>query len=308
MFVRAHCAPVFINRWKTGFIRKFNKNGLNMKKSFLCLVMLLALSAPVFAEEAGNDAKLIYNQGVEFYKAGEYERSMEAFKKAVALEPNYIDAYYNLGTVLEKLEQYDSALTVFKQIIVRKPDDYEAVYKAALLSSKLGENDNAKSYLSIIPQSAPIAPKAQELANMLQTDMQTIKAQAKAEKASQTKIPQSNDVYNNIPSPTGITTDIQGNIYVAGFSNNTIYKITPQGQKIVYVKDVRVNGPIGMVSDTTGNIYIANYNNNNVLKISAAGEVSVLLSNIQKPYGLHIAGSILYVSSQGSNSVVKYVL
>ncbi len=278
------------------------------KKSFIVLLMVLTLGSAVIAEEIGNDAKLIYNQGVELYKMGEYERSMEAFNKAVKLAPNYIDAYYNLGTVLEKLEQYDSALTVFKQIIVRKPDDYEAVYKAALLSSKLGEIDNAKSYLSIIPQSAPIAPKAQELANMLQTDMQTIKAQAKEKESAKTPVTQSNNVYNGIPSPTGITTDIQGNVYVAGFSNNTIYKITPQGQKIVYIKDVRVNGPIGMVSDADGNIYIANYNNNNVLKISSAGEVSVLLSNVQKPYGLHIAGNVLYVSSQGSNSVVKYVL
>ena len=279
-----------------------------IKKSAVLLLLMLILNIPAIADEPGNDAKLIYNQGVEYYKQGEFERSMEAFKKAVALEPNYIDAYYNLGTILEKLEQYDAALTVFKQIIVRKPDDYESVYKAALLSSKLGDNNNAKAYLALIPQSADIAPEAQKLANMLQTDMQTIKAEEKAKKAETTKIPQSNDVYNNIPSPTGITTDQQGNVYIAGFSNNTIYKITPQGQKIVFIKDVRVNGPIGMVSDASGNIYIANYNNNNVLKISATGEVSVLLGNVQKPYGLHIAGNILYVSSQGSNSVVKYVL
>ena len=69
-----------------------------------------------------------------------------------------------------------------------------------------------------------------------------------------------------------------------------------------------MNGPIGMVSDTDGNIYIANYNNNNVLKVSTAGEVSILLNNVQKPYGIHLAGNVLYVSSQGSNSVVKYVL
>ena len=49
------------------------------KKSFIVLLMVLMLGSAVFAEEIGNDAKLIYNQGVEFYKMGEYERSMEAF-------------------------------------------------------------------------------------------------------------------------------------------------------------------------------------------------------------------------------------
>ena len=258
--------------------------------------------------EPPNDAKLIYNEGVELYKLGEYERAMEAFKKATELDPNYIDAYFNLGTVLEYLQQYNAALTVFKQIIVRKPDDYEAVYKAALLSMKLGENDKAKSYLSIIPRSAEVAPKAQQLAHQLQTDMQTIKKEEQAKEAQEQKVPQSNNVFNDIPSPTGITSDNEGNVYVAGFSDNTIYKITPDGKKLVFLKDVRVNGPIGMVSDNSGNIYISNYNANNIIKIASDGAVTILLSNVQKPYGMHISGNILYISSQGSNAVIKYVL
>jgi len=279
-----------------------------MKKVLAILFLFVCLSPNVFAEETSTDAKLIYNEGVNLYKLGEYDRSMAAFKKATRLDPNYIDAYYNLGTVLEHLQQYREALTVFKQIIVRKPDDYEAVYKAAYLSMQLGENDNAKSYLSIIPQSADIAPKAQELAHLLQTDMQTIKTQEKQAAAAGQKVPQSNNIFNNITSPTGITSDAAGNLFVASFSDNTIYKITPDGKKVVFLKDVRVNGPIGMVKDNKGSIYIANYNNNNILKISATGDVSVLIGNVQKPYGLYVDENILYISSQGNNSVIKYLL
>lgn len=279
-----------------------------MKKTLTALFLLIILSSGACLAEPPNDAKLIYNEGVELYKLGEYERAMEAFKKATELDPNYIDAYFNLGTVLEYLQQYNAALTVFKQIIVRKPDDYEAVYKAALLSMKLGENDKAKSYLSIIPRSAEVAPKAQQLAHQLQTDMQTIKKEEQAKETQEQKVPQSNNVFNDIPSPTGITSDNDGNVYVAGFSDNTIYKITPDGKKLVFLKDVRVNGPIGMVSDNSGNIYISNYNANNIIKIASDGAVTILLSNVQKPYGMHISGNILYISSQGSNAVIKYVL
>lgn len=279
-----------------------------MKKTLTALFLLILLSSGTCLAEPANDAKLIYNEGVELYKLGEYERAMEAFKKATELDPNYIDAYFNLGTVLEYLEQYNAALTVFKQIIVRKPDDYEAVYKAALLSMKLGENDKAKSYLSIIPRSAEVAPKAQQLAHQLQTDMQTIKKEEQTKETQEQKVPQSNNVFNDIPSPTGITSDNDGNVYVAGFSDNTIYKITPDGKKLVFLKDVRVNGPIGMVSDNSGNIYISNYNANNIIKIASDGAVTILLSNVQKPYGMHISGNILYISSQGSNAVIKYVL
>lgn len=280
-----------------------------IKKFLTGLIVALSLSSVVFAApEISNDAKLIYNEGVNLYKLGEYDRAMEAFKKATLIDSNYIDAYYNLGYILEQTGRYPEALTVFKQIIVRDPSDYESVYKAANLSVKLGENDKAKSYLSIIPQSAPISAKAQELAKTLNTDLQTIKAEEVKKSSENNKISQSNNIYNDISSPTGITTDASGNIYVAAFSDNTIYQINSEGTKIIYLKDANINGPIGMVSDNAGNMYIANYNNNNVLKVSDKGQVTVLIANVLKPYGLHISGNVLFISSQGSNSVIKYVL
>ena len=63
-----------------------------------------------------------------------------------------------------------------------------------------------------------------------------------------------------------------------------------------------------MVSDNNGNIYVSNYNSNNVVKITPTGVISVLISNVPKPYGVHINGDLLFVSSQGSNSVLRYKL
>ncbi len=285
-----------------------------MKKLLITLCLLantgFALCAePVPAYEPRTEAKLEYNQGIDFYKIGQYDRAMASFRQAINIDPNYIDAYYNLGSILEYLKQDEAALAVFKQIIVRKPDDYESVYKAANLSNKLGQTDKAKSYLSLIPPESSIYTRAQQLATSMNTDMQTIKAdEAKAAEASKPKIEQTNGMYNNIASPTGITTDNNGNVFVACFADNMIYKITPDGKRIVYVKDAKINGPIGMVSDNNGNIYVSNYNSNNVVKITPTGVISVLISNVQKPYGVHINGDLLFVSSQGSNSVLRYKL
>ncbi len=286
-------------------------------KKILTLTCILALcigtvqAVPTTSEPAQpiTEAKLEYNLGVDFYKVGKYELAMSSFRKAIELDPNYIDAYYNLGSILEFLKQDDAALTVFKQIIVRKPDDYEALYKAAKLSEKLGDKENARNYLSLIPPSSPMYRKGQEVAALLKTDMQTIKQGAATQKIQQeNKFYDNSSVYDNILSPTGITTDQNGNLYVAGFSDNSIYKITPTGQRVIFLKDSRLNGPIGMVSDSVGNIYVANYNNNNVLKVNPTGGVMVLIGNIQKPYGLHIDGNMLFISSQGSNSVIRYKL
>ena len=285
-----------------------------MKNLLKSCIILLTIACAVYGVQARElaqpsvEAKTQYNAGVDFYKIGKYEQAMNSFRKAIELEPDYIDAYFNLGTILEFLQQEEAALTVFKQIIVRNPEDYEALYKAAKISLKLGEQDKAKSYLSLIPMSSPMYKKGQEIAYMMSTDMQTIKNVSSSPELTDNKFYQNSSVYDNILSPTGLTTDKNGNLYVAGFSDNSIYKITPEGNRIIFLKDPRLNGPVGIVSDSAGNIYVANYNNNNILKISPAGSASVILSNVPKPYGLHIDGNMLFISSQGSNAIIRYKL
>ena len=288
---------------------------MNIKKLLITLLILTSTGFCALANadayyEPSTEAKLQYNQGVDYYKIGQYDRAMASFRQAIELDPNYIDAYYNLGTILEYLKQDDAALAVFKQIIVRNPNDYESVYKAAQLSNKLGQTAKAKAYLSLIPPESTVYTKAQSVATSMGADMQTIKAEeAKVNAVDEApKIPETNGMYNNITSPTGVVTDNKGNLFVACFSDNMIYKITPDGKRIVYVKDVKINGPIALAADNSGNIYVSNYNSNNVVKISPTGVLSVQVSNIQKPYGLHVNGDLLFVSSQGSNSVLRYKL
>ena len=274
-------------------------------KNLFLIFVLLGLALPAFCVNE-TEAKLEYNKGIDLYKVGQYDKSMAAFRRAIDLNPDLIDAYYNLGSILTYLGQDDAALTVFKQIIVRKPDDYESVYKAAELSQKLGHYDKAKSYLALIPPNSYVSTKAQELAKIMNSDMQTIR---KEQSVTQTPTqPTNNGVYNNIASPTGITTDNNGNLFIAGYSDNVVYKITPNGERIVFLKDKHLNGPIGLISDSNGNIYIANYNANNVIKVDKTGLVTVILSNINKPYGLHISNGTLFVSSQGENAIIRYRL
>lgn len=279
-----------------------------MKKLLITFIILISAVNICFAAEISNEAKLQYNQGVDYYRLGQYDKAMASFRQAIAIEPDYIDAYYNLGTILEYIKQDDAALVVFKQIIVRNPNDYEAVYKAAVLSQKLGQTDNAKKYLSLIPPTAVVSDKAQTLAHSMNTDLQTIKKEQQDKINQSKKISQTNGVYQNLSSPTGMTTDSNGNLYIAGFSDNSIVKISPDGTKKLFVKDARINGPIGLECDDAGNIYVANYNGDNVLKISNKGAVSVLVGNVKKPYCLHIAGNLLFISSQGTNSVIRYKL
>lgn len=277
-----------------------------MKKIFTLLAIFVLSISSVNALEINTDAMLQYNHGIDCYKIGQYDEAIESFREAIRLDPNYIDAYYNLGSVLEYLQQYDAALAVFKQIIVRKPDDYDSVYKAAWLSYKLGDAQKAKTYLSIIPANCARAQDAQVLASQL--GYVIVQQPPKAPQSTKSAVNQSSGLYENIAAPTGITTDSDGNVYVAEFSNNSIIKITPDGKKVIFIKDEKISGPIGIIYDKSQNMYIANYNKDNVLKVSSMGEVSVLISNVKKPYYLHIDGKVLFVSCQGSDSVLRYKL
>ena len=231
-----------------------------------------------------------------------YERAIESFRSAVRTYPDYVDAYYNLGTVLEYLKQYSEAINVYKQVYVRNPNDYEVIYKLAYLNAKVEDYDKAKEYLKLIPSSSSYYQRGFELTESMKKSVeQPIQKPVNAP----SKIAQYSGVYENVQSPTGVTTDSYGNLYIAAFSDNSIIKITPDNKKQIFVKSELIQGPISLVSDSIGNIYVSNYSANNVVKITPQGVASVFVSKVDKPYGLHIDGNMLFITCQGSNSVLR---
>ena len=274
-----------------------------MIKRILAIV-LLSTSFSAYAAEIPVDAKLDYNQGIDFYKLGMYERSIESFRSAIRAYPDYVDAYYNLGAVLEYLKQYAEALSVYKQVYLRNPNDYEVIYKIALMSSKLEDYTKATEYLKLIPESSSYYKRGQELASSIKVSTTLPPPQSNAP----SKIATQSGIYENILSPTGITTDSAGNIYIATFSDNTIMQITPDGKRKVFLKSSLISGPISLAADSIGNIYVSNYNANNVVKITPQGVASILVSKLDKPYGLHVEGNMLFITCQGSNSIYRQKL
>lgn len=105
--------------------------------------------------------------------------------------------------------------------------------------------------------------------------------------------------------PTGIVRDSEGNLYVANYSENKIYKVTSSGQRTVYASSDDINGPIGMAIDNkTGNIFIANYLSNSITKITPDGQTFTIATGLNKPYFVYLDSSdSLYVSEQDSNSI-----
>ncbi len=279
-----------------------------MKKYLLTALLILFLPMASFAEIA-NEARLDYNKGVDYYKIGQYEKAAKYFRSAINISPDFIDAYYNLGSILEYLKQYDAALSVFQQIVIRNPDDYESVYKAASIAYQLGKYEEALKYTTLIPRSANEYDLSNKLASKIKnTTRRPAQINVPLSTIDTSTLPNSSYLFEGIQGPTGMVTDDFGNLYVACYADNAVTKIFPDGRRVIYVKDKKINGPIGLAMDVYGNLYVANYGNDNILKVNKRGEVSVLLGNVKKPYGLYLKGNMLFVSSQGSNSVIRYKL
>jgi sugar lactone lactonase YvrE len=132
-------------------------------------------------------------------------------------------------------------------------------------------------------------------------------------------------------SPTGVTVDGAGNVYVTEVGNHVIRKISPAGVVSTYAGSVegfadgtgaaaKFYKPISPVVDAVGNIYLADVGNNRIRKITPAGEVSTLTAGVPcgntdgpiatalfcNPLGVAIdAAGNLYISDTNNERIRK---
>jgi len=96
-------------------------------------------------------------------------------------------------------------------------------------------------------------------------------------------------------SPLSLTTDIAGNLYVSDTGNNSIRKITVEGEVITLAggkkgfkdgagDEARFSDPIGIAVDANGNVYVADRGNHSIRKITPEGVVSTLAGNGEKGF------------------------
>ncbi len=78
---------------------------------------------PTLSFEAINQ----FNLGVSYQNRKDYVKAIEAYKRAIELDPNYIEAYNNLGILYQEIGDDHSAYETYQRLINVNPD-YEKVY------------------------------------------------------------------------------------------------------------------------------------------------------------------------------------
>ncbi len=288
-----------------------------MKKKILLVISILllsvSLSTQVKCEEYSTAATSFYNKGIYYYQSKSYKLAIDSFKKAIELEPEFIDAYYNLGAIYEFTGDNELAIQTYAKLLRINPEDFDATFEIAKAYFKQSSFNISLKYLNDIPS---IYSKYQEVQEY-KTKVNKAIAAKNRPKIQPPKIEQienknhsisSKEIIGHFASPTGMATDSLGNLYIANYSNNSISKVSKDNKCSTFLKSTLIKGPIGLVIDKYNNLYIANYEGNSVLKVSPSAQISTLIPKINKPYCLHIVSNKLYISEQFSNTVQKHTL
>ena len=106
-------------------------------------------------------------------------------------------------------------------------------------------------------------------------------------------------------TPTGVTVDGAGNVFVADFANHRVLKIAPGGSQTQVGSGLRF--PSSVAVDGAGNVFISETGNNRVVEVRArGGEQTVVIDGLILPQGITLDGAgNLFIADYGNNRVVK---
>jgi sugar lactone lactonase YvrE len=107
-------------------------------------------------------------------------------------------------------------------------------------------------------------------------------------------------------SPTGVGTDMQGNVYIADSTANEVVKIPSAGGGATTVMS-GLSKPAQVAVDGAGDIFVADSGNNRIAEVSAAGGVVTSFGmGLSDPQGVAVDSvGNMFVADTGNNRVVE---
>ena len=211
-----------------------------MNKKTLILIGIissLALTTPAFCEidqETLEKATTYYNDAIDLYKQDNVDKSINYFQKALDLNPEFYEAHYNLSQILMSVNRNDEAIKSLEEIAKLKPNDSENLYNLGKVYYKKGYLQKSYENLKKIAVNDAQYDSAKLLISKIEARQNELNLE---EKINQHHIvvdiqgkAQSVEL-GEFQAPSGVVADDSGNIYLASFLENRIYKISSFGQK-----------------------------------------------------------------------------
>jgi len=155
-------------------LQKFPKSALLYNIQGAIFKGLGQLDASVEAYKKAIDIKPDYaeaynNMGVSLREQGTLEEALEAHKKALDINPDYAEAYNNMGNALKEQGRLEEAISAYKKAIDIKPDYAEAHNNIGLSLNEQGNLEDAlRSYNTAIAIKPNYAFAHNNIGNALQ--------------------------------------------------------------------------------------------------------------------------------------------
>ncbi|MDG2406717.1 MAG: tetratricopeptide repeat protein [Paracoccaceae bacterium] len=110
---------------------------INLCNGGLCQQALAG--AQSLLKEFPRSVALLNVVGVASATANDFQCAADSYRKALVLNPNFVEGYYNLGTALKGLGDLDGALECYQNAIQRRPDYADALHDMAAVFNSKGD-------------------------------------------------------------------------------------------------------------------------------------------------------------------------
>ena len=95
------------------------------------------------------------DEGIQAFEAGDYERALAAFNKAIDIENDNIDQYFNLAATYLQLNRFEDAIATYDEIIALDHDNEKAYRFRAVAYKELNQFEEA---IAKLDQSVSVDP------------------------------------------------------------------------------------------------------------------------------------------------------
>jgi len=101
----------------------------------LTVLVLALIGTPAFADPGGSpsdggnpggqtnsEARVAYDQGMDYFRRAQWNLAVQAFLRAVNVEPRFVEAWTNLGFSYRKTGDNQKALDAYRRALDLRPD------------------------------------------------------------------------------------------------------------------------------------------------------------------------------------------
>src|SRR3972149_6915171 len=112
---------------------------VNKWKICIFIIFFISFINPAFALYTSQTVVEWVEKGNVLYDSGEYNKAIEAYNKALAIDPNDNYAWDGKGSAFYELGEYENAIEAFNRVIIIDPNYEKVKLKRSLAYQKMGE-------------------------------------------------------------------------------------------------------------------------------------------------------------------------